>query len=324
VSAVVTQPLVAGRDVSLDGRDPNIPDFFGFLCFWPMAQLLRCTCAILIAAIGLVVGGSGVTLVGRSRVQAWREVSLSGVVEEIVRRILVGLLFLVVVCAVPSVATASTVTCPDTAVTTDNEYTLSADDIEAAIVDCEFGFGNINGNSNDDFLDNPPADQFGGGWDGCNLEFNEGDLCGIENWSWDPTSSTADFGQWSFDGDATLDYALGIKDGADPKWAVFLLADPDDDGFYEGLYQIIKKNKVQNDADPNGALSHWSIYSRELADTTTTDTTTDTTVAATTDTTVAATTDTTTVQGQVSEPTLLMLLGTGLVLAGRRLRPKAQ
>ena len=193
--------------------------------------------------------------------------------------------------ALPSSAAAAT--CPQPAV---GDVTYTAEGTgNTTVTSCTSGTGNPN--SVGDF-----SGVFGGGWDtycstdggGCAADL------GLVVTS-DGTPNT-----WSFTGDPNTEYALVLKDGSNPDdhhWAAFLLSDPDLD--FAGTWVITHEGAVND-----GRLSHVNIIGRDVSTTTTpTDTT-------------STPTDTTTTGDVVPEPTLLTLLGGGMLLAGRRLRRK--
>ena len=212
-----------------------------------------------------------------------------------------SLLVLLAICALPS--TAAAVSCPADPNPGDNVYTLNGTP-PTTVVDCVFeyadddapGGGNLQGGANDDFLDGPNGDgtnpYFGGGWTSfCSTSdatppSGSGDCDNIYGFTFSSTAGTS--GNWSFTGVATEEYALGIKDGADPHWAVFLLSHTDTTGsvFYSGTWGI-----------QNGSLSHFAIYDR--ADGGGTDS-----------------------QDPIPEPGSLLLLGSGLTFVANRFRKR--
>jgi hypothetical protein len=212
-----------------------------------------------------------------------------------VRKILFSsLILLFATWALPSSAAAAT--CPDPAFG-DVSYTVEGSG-NTTVTDCTSGTGNPNSKADFNTLD-----VFDGGWTSfCQTEGGAGEDNG--------TCSAYDLevnqdGTWSFTGNANEEYAIVLKDGNNPgdhSWAAFLLSDPDLD--FAGTWEILFNG------DPNpGRLSHVSIIDRPLA-------TTPTTTPDSTDTTP----DSTTPGPVVPEPTLLTLLGGGMLLAGRRLR----
>jgi hypothetical protein len=208
-----------------------------------------------------------------------------------VRKILFSsLILLFATWALPSSAAAET--CPDPAVG-DVVYTVEGTD-NTSVTECTSGTGNPN--SIDDFNN---ADVFGGDWTSfCSTS----DGTCATNYDLEINSD----GTWSFTGVAGEEYALVLKDGNNPgdhSWAAFLLSDPDTS--FEGTWEIL----FQGEPNP-GRLSHVTIIDRVVTvSTTPTDTT-------------STPTDTTTPGPVAPEPTLLTLLGGGLLLAGRRLRRK--
>jgi hypothetical protein len=164
--------------------------------------------------------------------------------------------------------------------------------------------GTDNPNSIDDFN---TLDVFDGGWTSfcATGEGGPSDPGSCSTYSLDVNQD----GTWSFTGVAGEEYAIVLKDGNNPgdhSWAAFLLSDPDTS--FAGTWEIL----FQGDPNP-GRLSHVSIIDRPITTTSPTTTPTDTTTSPT---------DTTTTGPGAPEPTLLTLLGGGLLLAGRRLRRK--
>ena len=199
--------------------------------------------------------------------------------------------------ALPNSAAAVEVQCPNPSTGFSTVYFAEGTG-NTTVLECTFGDGNLNGAGNDAFLALDDEDSFGGGW--TSFCSTDGGGC-QEVYDFEFTDGT-----WSFTGVAGEQYVLGIKDGTDPAWAAFLL-DIDPDGNYAGTWEITKNGKTDF-----GALSHFVLYDREV-ETTTTPTTPSETV----------TTPTSSTPGPVvPEPTLLTLLGGGLVVAARRMRRK--
>ena len=133
-------------------------------------------------------------------------------------------------------AVAVEVFCPPTLSSIDGQtrqYSLTTDPASSCYA---YGNGNLNGANNDAFLD------LVDGWDfvGQNSAFTStGSLSGGTSGDW----AIANF-------DPTLQYAVGVKDGGNPKWAVFLLPQ----GVSSGEWAV---------TSPQGALSHLALYSRD-------------------------------------------------------------
>jgi hypothetical protein len=120
----------------------------------------------------------------------------------------------------------------------DNVYGVDTGGTAAVCLD--YGYGNIGqGGGNDEFLN-------GGGALGY-----DGDAAGYVQSSLSPSGdSNVSSGSYSFAGVAGTDYALGIKDGSEPFWAVFALPSGD----YDGLWEILNQG-----AD---SLSHFILYEK--------------------------------------------------------------
>jgi hypothetical protein len=204
--------------------------------------------------------------------------------------------------ALPGTAAASQ--CPNSASTTDNEYIVVGTGTTTA-VSCvnELDNGNLNGSTNpassDDFLDGPDDniatnDQYfqpGGNWTSFCTTNGSTDAggCGTAyGFSW--TGGGGSSGSWSFNGTVGSEYAIGLKDGSTPFWAVFLLSNTDNTNpvSYSGTWQII-----------NGGLSHFVIYDRNV-------------------------TPNVEPENPVPEPASLLLLGSGLALTAQRFRRRRQ
>ena len=130
-------------------------------------------------------------------------------------------------------AAAGTVLCPPSPLDPDftRQYSLTTDPTASCYA---YGGGNLNGAGNDAFQNADP------GWD------FEGQNSAFDTITGQGTNS----GTFSFTAEAGLQYALGIKDGGNPKWAVFLLPD----GVTSGSWGIVSQG---------GALSHLALYSRD-------------------------------------------------------------
>ena len=116
----------------------------------------------------------------------------------------------------PGVAAADTVFCPDPATGYTRQYYVDP------ALGCVFGDGNLNGAGNDAFLDltNP----FGHDWTYVgDSEGWGGGFTAIPGIS--ITNATGNSFTWEIEPTlwSTGLFALGIKDGGNPKWAVFLL-----------------------------------------------------------------------------------------------------
>lgn len=125
-------------------------------------------------------------------------------------------------------------------------YSITPDDPVTASC-LEFGDGNLNGAANDAFLDSPS----GTGW--TFLGQNDAFLAGTDGSGEGP-------GDWSFAALAGFEYALGLKDGDEPQWAVFLLAGVTP-GIIAGEWFIERQNPATG-AITAGELSHLALYSR--------------------------------------------------------------
>ena len=203
------------------------------------------------------------------------------------------------VCGLPNRAAA--LTCADASVGT-NQYTVTGTGTTTA-TDCVAdnsapgGNNNLNGTASDDFLNGPNDDAtqggtyLGGGWTSfCSSESGASISCAdAYNFAFTGGNGGTS-GTFSFDGLLGKTYAIGVKDGSAPFWAVFLLSNSDTTNpvSYSGTWSIL-----------NGGLSHFVIYDKGVA---------------------------TNVQPEtpVPEPASLLLLGSGLALAGQRFRRRRQ
>jgi len=186
------------------------------------------------------------------------------------------------------------VTCPEVTnpPTGNNTYTATL------ALDCVYdslgGSGNIGqGGGNDDFLNNtginnptynPPvfteAADFGVSWTQICSSGGVGSCTGLAI-----TTSSNQAGTYQVTNTSYQYYALGIKDGSTPFWAVFLL-DPATIG------------QVGSVSMTGGGFSHFVLYGSGTPVTTTTNVT------------------------PVPEPASLLLLSSGLAFAGNRLRKR--
>jgi PEP-CTERM motif-containing protein len=170
------------------------------------------------------------------------------------------------VLAVPAVAAAATVTCPDPIGTNTRTYEVGP------ATDCVYGTGNIVGGTvgdpNEDFLngngtnDGGGSVTLGGNWTGLNSTNQNG--TGI-------TGLTFTFLNGGNNGTFTLDtsqftftqFALGIVDGGTPKWAVFLLdMSAAVNGILTGTWDIDGTNDSGDFNELAGGFSHAALYGR--------------------------------------------------------------
>jgi PEP-CTERM motif-containing protein len=217
----------------------------------------------------------------------------------VVRKTLVMVLCAFGACLAPSLASAGTLECPNDAAMGlyTRQYAVTT---TPTPLDCVYGDGNLNGQANDGFLD--PAGNIndgggdpllGGGWTSFSSTVGANTI-GLTCWTsaakteectWGETSG----GYFEFAGVGGFDYALGVKDGGDPKWAVFLLPT----GVFNGLWDITTGN----------GISHLVLYDRQGG---------------------GSGTGSGSGQAAVPEPASLMLLGTGLGIAASRLRRRGK
>jgi hypothetical protein len=127
-------------------------------------------------------------------------------------------------------------------------YSITPDDPVTASC-LAFGDGNLNGAGGDAFLASPS----GTGW--TFLGQNDAFLAGTDGSGEGP-------GDWSFTALAGFEYALGMKDGDEPQWAVFSLAGIVA-GIVAGEWFIERQNPVTG-AITAGELSHLALYSRPI------------------------------------------------------------
>jgi hypothetical protein len=116
------------------------------------------------------------------------------------------------------------------------QYSLSTDPASTCYA---YGSGNLGG-AQDAFLEADPNS----GWvfEGQNDAFDStGSLTGGTSGDWEIDPAIFD---------PTKQYAVGVKDGGNPKWAVFLIPQ----GVSEGLWGV---------TSPQGGLSHLALYSRD-------------------------------------------------------------
>ena len=125
-------------------------------------------------------------------------------------------------------ASASLVVCPDPQ-TSSRQYGVNTTPDSVCIA---YGSGNLNGAGNDAFLDATTGWEFVG-QNGAFLS--------------PPTDFSGTSGDFSFTAAAGFTYAIGIKDGGDPKWAVFQLPT----GVTSGTWHVTSSG---------GGLSHLALY----------------------------------------------------------------
>jgi hypothetical protein len=143
-------------------------------------------------------------------------------------------------------AVADTVSCPNPVDPSQNrEYQTTG------AADCVWGDGNIGqaNSANDDFLngngtndaeygDSGPT--FGLTWTRIETRLDPSDFVNLT-----VTNADNDYFEWELNNNNYASYALGLKDGGSPKWAVFLLSDT------SGIAEIVSSG---------GSWSHVVLY----------------------------------------------------------------
>ena len=153
------------------------------------------------------------------------------------------LVVLALLAVVPGIASADTVLCPDPVGSYTRQYYVDP------ALGCVFGDGTLNGASNDAFLD--LTEPFGHEWTfvRSSQEWGEGFQPSPGLFITNPTPLT-----FSWEIDAALwgtgVFALGIKDGGNPQWAVFVL------GASSGTAGMIN----DRDLKLGGSISHIALY----------------------------------------------------------------
>jgi hypothetical protein len=170
----------------------------------------------------------------------------------------------------PVAASAGTVECPSDAQVAaedlNRQYSLTTNPDSVCFA---YGDGNLNGAGNDAFLEIAPGVSFVGQ--------NDAFIAG----STDFTGTSGDF---AFNAVGGVQYYVGIKDGGDPKWAVFQLPILAVSGIFSGEWGVVS---------PGGSLSHLALYSGEGPEP---------------------------IGSNLPEPSAILLLGAGLAGVASRLR----
>lgn len=221
--------------------------------------------------------------------------------------------------AFPQLAVAAAVTCPDPPIVVGppqnpkagNTYTVNP------AIDCVWGqldgFENLNGSDKDAFLQGNGINDPLNGTPATNADANDerfnlgtwafigstegvsaSDLTKIGGLSF--SNTTNDFSNFSLDrNNANLSgyttFVLGVKDGADPKWAGFLL----------DLSLAVNNVLSGTVSMTGGSFSHFALYGIR-----------------------GTPTPNNIPETPVPEPASLLLLGSGLAVAGHRLRRRFQ
>ena len=143
---------------------------------------------------------------------------------------------------------------------------------------------NITGSQSDadDYLNAAFAQPtWGTGWVGLGKTDNPGGVTGF-TWTTDAENDDGTFTMGAALTNAYNQFAVAVKDGDSPKWAIFLLSK----GTFSGDWHFLTDE---------GDLSHLSVFGRVAG-------------------------EINPVGAQAPEPTSLVLLGSGLVLVARRMR----